>query len=95
MRIVVYSKPDCVQCFHTKRILTDELGLIFTDIDVTKDRAAEKDARKMGEVLGRTLPIVVVSYANGQGQQSWAGLKVDMLRALVPPAELNAGAPDG
>lgn len=81
MKIVVYSKPDCVQCRYTKQELT-KLGLIFENIDVTLDRAAERDVRDMG--LGTTLPIVVVSYANGGDSQKWSGLKLDKIRALKP-----------
>jgi glutaredoxin len=98
MRIVVYSKPDCVMCEYTKRILHDELHLTYTDIDVTLDRAAERDVKKMA-IDGKpvmSLPVVIVS--NSKGTQRWAGLKVDRLRALkhgVVVPQSNAETPNG
>jgi glutaredoxin-like protein NrdH len=82
VKIVVYGKPSCVQCRYTRTEL-DKLGLIYESLDVTKDAAAQQDARRLADTLGRTLPIVVVSYANGQGSQSWAGFQPDKIRGLV------------
>jgi len=83
MKIVVYSKPQCIQCFYTKSELK-RLHLIFTDLDVTTDDAAAKDARQLGRELGTIrLPFVVVYHANGKGQQQWAGFNVDKIRGLL------------
>lgn len=82
MRIIVYSKPSCVQCLWTKNLL-NQLHLVFTALDVTTDDAAARDARILGRELGFNLPLVVVSYANGQGRQAWAGFCVDKIRGLL------------
>ena len=83
MKIIVYSKPSCIQCRYTKELL-DKLHLIFTALDVTKDDAAARDARQLGRELGLQLPFVVVSHANGQGGQAWAGFIPDKIRGLLP-----------
>lgn len=83
MKIVVYTKPQCVQCRYTKALL-DQLHLIFTALDVTKDDAAAQDARQLAYELGTTLPFVVVSHANGKGRQQWAGFIPDKIRGLLP-----------
>lgn len=79
MKIVVYTKPGCVQCIYTKNEL-EKKYLNYQDIDVTKDRDAERDVRAMGF---SAMPVVIVSHAHGGGVQRWAGLKLDKLRSLA------------
>jgi glutaredoxin-like protein NrdH len=78
MKIIVYSKPGCMQCKYTHLAL-QKLGLIYQDIDVMKDQDAARDAARLGH---RTLPVVVVSYAHGGGSEHWAGFRPDRLNAL-------------
>jgi glutaredoxin-like protein NrdH len=82
MKIVVYTKPACPQCIWTKNLL-NTLHLIFTDLDIITDAAAAREARTLSRELGQTLPFVVVSHANGQGQQRWAGFIPDKIRGLL------------
>jgi glutaredoxin-like protein NrdH len=82
MTITVYTKPKCVQCHYTTTLL-DKLHLVFTARDVTTDDGAAREARALGRELGLQLPFVVVSYANGQGTQRWAGFCVDKIRGLI------------
>jgi len=77
LKIIVYSKPGCMACTYSKLEL-DKRNLPFEEIDVTRDRDAEKDIRAMGFTA---LPVVVVSYDNGEGE-AWSGLKLDLLRGL-------------
>lgn len=83
MKIIVYTKPACVQCVWTKALL-NQLKLIFTELDVITNDAATREARRLSRELGLQLPFVVVSHANGQGQQQWAGFNVDRIRGLLP-----------
>lgn len=81
MKIIVYTKPECVQCFYTKQEL-DKLKLTYTVIDVSLDRAAEKDVRKM-VIDGKpvtTFPVVIVSNSHRTSQ--WAGFKIDRIRGI-------------
>lgn len=78
MTVVVYGKPECVQCEWTKRKLADA-GVAFEYIDVTQDREAAKDCLAMD--LGTQLPIVVHSE-NGKLIDRWAGFKLDKIKGL-------------
>lgn len=76
MNIVVYGKPDCIQCHWTRKEL-DKMELIYEYIDVTIDRDAARDVNRMGYTA---MPVVVVS--NSRRVEKWAGLKLDRLRLL-------------
>lgn len=81
MNIIVYSKPDCVQCDWTKRQL-DKMELSYQDIDVTQDRAAKRDVDNMiidGKPV-MTLPVVVVS--NSRRADKWSGFRIEKIRGL-------------
>lgn len=66
---------------HVDQKQLDRLGLVFEDIDVTKDQTAANDARRIGRRHGQSFPVVVVS--NGNGQDVWAGFKLDKIRGLI------------
>ena len=74
MAIIVYSKPDCVQCKATYRAL-DKYGLNYEVIDVSTDEDALHTVTALGY---RQVPVV---YANGD---HWAGFRPDKIKALVP-----------
>ncbi len=44
--IVMYCTPWCPDCRNAKRYL-DGRGLKYTEVDITKDKAAEKRAREL------------------------------------------------
>ena len=74
-RVTVFSRPQCVQCTMTKKLL-DRLGIEHDTVDVTKD----PDAHAYVTGLGYTAaPVVVV---NG-GETHWGGFSPDKLRGLV------------
>ncbi len=47
MSIIIYSKPDCVQCNATYRAL-DKHGIAYEVIDLTQDDQALGQVRAMG-----------------------------------------------
>jgi glutaredoxin-like protein NrdH len=70
--VVVYTKPECVQCTYTKKLL-DEHQIPYETKDVTTDR----EARKLVEASGNyQLPMVV------HGQDVWHGFRPEKLRGL-------------
>lgn len=75
MTIVVYTKPNCIQCEWTKRRLAAD-GIAFQAIDVTEDSDAMAKAERLSATLGRQMPIVVA------GDQAWSGFRDDLIRKL-------------
>ena len=71
--ITVYSKPACVQCEQTKKLLTKN-GLEFETIDITEDVDAYNKVVKMGFM---SAPVVVTD------NDSWAGFQPDKINGLV------------
>lgn len=82
MTIIVYTRPDCIQCEWTKRRLAAE-GIAFQAIDVTEDATAMAEAERLSRTLGRQIPIVVA------GDQAWSGFRDDLIRRL---SATNGGA---
>jgi len=69
----VYTKPSCVQCDMTKRML-DKIGVEYNTVDITKDSAA------MEMVLGlgfKSAPVVITD------SDSWAGFQPDKINSLA------------
>ena len=71
--ITVYSKPACVQCEQTKKLLTKN-GLEFKTIDITQDEEAYNKVVEMGFM---SVPVVIA------GEDSWAGFQPDKINGLV------------
>jgi glutaredoxin-like protein NrdH len=71
--ITVYSKPACVQCEQTKKLLTKN-GLEFDVIDITQDEEAYNKVVEMGFM---SAPVVIA------GEDSWAGFQPDKINGLV------------
>ena len=71
--ITVYTKPSCVQCEQTKKLLTKN-GLEFETIDITQDTEAYDKVVAMGFLAA---PVVVA------GENSWAGFQPDKINELV------------
>ena len=73
MSITVYTKPACVQCDATKRLLT-KLELEFETVDITENQ----DAFEMLIAKGfQAAPVV------NAGDDWWAGFNPDKINGLV------------
>lgn len=83
MSIIVYSKPNCVQCDATYRALTKN-GLEYTTVDVSTDAAALQTLTALGYAQA---PVV---FAGGD---HWSGFRPDRIKALATvAAQAGAGA---
>ena len=69
----VYTKPSCVQCEMTKRMM-DKIGVEYTIIDITQDPAALDMIMNMGF---SSAPVVIA------GEDAWAGFQPDKITALA------------
>ena len=74
--ITVFTKPDCVQCDHTRAELRKH-ALTFTTRDVTTD--AQAYAYITAELGYQQAPVVVVD----DGQQHWSGYRPDKIAQLA------------
>ncbi|MFK8242835.1 glutaredoxin domain-containing protein [Facklamia sp. 252] len=74
-KITVYTKDNCIQCYHTKKFLDDN-EIPYSLINVTNDEAVKNDLKehKFGSV-----PVVVP----GSFDKAWAGFQPDRLKELV------------
>lgn len=68
--ITVYSKPNCVQCTMSRRVL-DAKGLVYQLVDVTENDAALEYVKELGYL---TAPVVVVSE-----HDHWGGFRPDQI----------------
>lgn len=73
MAITVYSKPNCVQCSATFRVL-NKLSIPHIVIDVTEDAEAREFTLSLGYLQA---PVV---YAGRD--QHWSGFRPDKLAGL-------------
>lgn len=71
--ITVYTKPACVQCEQTKKLLTKN-GLEFETIDITQNEVAYNTVINMGFLAA---PVVVTD------DDSWSGFQPDKINGLV------------
>ena len=71
-KVVVYTKPSCVQCDATKTKL-DRLDVPYTLLDITKDPEAHAAAKALGYLQA---PVVTC------GDLHWAGYSPDKLTKL-------------
>jgi glutaredoxin-like protein NrdH len=69
----VYTKPACVQCDQTKKLL-DKNGLEYTTIDISKDQEAFDKIVAMGFM---SAPVVI------SGNDSWAGFQPDKINSIT------------
>jgi glutaredoxin-like protein NrdH len=72
--ITVYSKPNCMQCKMSYRVL-DARGLAYQVIDVTESEAALEYVKELGYLA---VPVVVVSE-----HDHWAGFQPDQLARVA------------
>ena len=89
-RIVVYTKPACVQGAATYRAL-DKQGLPYSVIDITESEDARDYVMSLGYLQA---PVVIVRwYMNGHlinEHQHWSGFRPDRIKALVADADCVA-----
>lgn len=69
----VYTKPSCVQCDMTKRLL-DKNGIEYQTVDITEDLEAFDMLVNMGF---KAAPVVI------SGDQAWAGFNPEKINALA------------
>jgi glutaredoxin-like protein NrdH len=69
----VYTKPRCVQCDATKRLM-DSLGINYETVDVTEDSDAYDKIVSLGY---QSVPVVMTDSA------SWAGFQPDKIATLA------------
>jgi glutaredoxin-like protein NrdH len=73
MSVTVYTKPNCVQCEATKRLL-DKLVIEYDTVDITQDIGAYDMLIDKGF---RAAPVV------NAGDDWWAGFNPDKINGLV------------
>ncbi|PPI19458.1 glutaredoxin-like protein NrdH [Rathayibacter sp. AY1B5] len=71
MMLTVYSKPSCVQCTMTYRVL-EKKGIEYTTVDITTNPAA---LAYVTEELGYSAALVVVA----SDQDHWSGFRPDLI----------------
>lgn len=69
----VYTKPSCVQCDMTKKLL-DKNGVEYNTIDITQDQDAYDKIVAMGFLAA---PVVI------SGEDSWAGFQPDKINSIA------------
>ncbi|EFV12500.2 hypothetical protein HMPREF9336_02651 [Segniliparus rugosus ATCC BAA-974] len=74
--VTVYTRPACVQCGATLRLL-NAYGVPVVLVDVSEDEAAADRLRRLGHM---SLPVVVA------GARSWSGFRDDLIRELAKEA---------
>ncbi|MCD9471036.1 glutaredoxin-like protein NrdH [Photobacterium phosphoreum] len=72
MSVIVYSKPNCIQCVATKRVL-DAQGTDYKNIDLSADKNALETVIQLGY---REAPVVVVE------DKHWSGFRPDLIKQL-------------
>lgn len=73
MEVVVYSKPNCMQCEQTKKWL-EKKGIEFSVVDMSVDADALEKMKQLGY---RQAPVVVA------GEDHWAGFNPAKINALA------------
>jgi glutaredoxin-like protein NrdH len=69
----VYTKPSCVQCDMTKKML-DKIGVDYKTVDIMED----SDAMEMILGMGfKSAPVVITDT------DSWAGFNPDKINSLA------------
>lgn len=71
--VTVFSTPNCFPCRLTKRKLS-ELGILFTERDVTRDEEANQIVQELGY---KSVPVVLLS--NGEHWQGFDPVRLEDL----------------
>lgn len=72
--LTVYTKPSCVQCDMTKRVM-DREGIEYEMVDVTKDGDALMTIKDLGYLQ---VPVVVDAIGD-----HWSGFQPDRILAAA------------
>ena len=70
----VYTKPQCVQCDMTKRLM-DKIGVEYNTVDISQD---PDELNKLIALGYRAAPVVVTDDGD-----SWAGFNPDKIAELA------------
>lgn len=73
MTVQVFSKPTCVQCSATYRMM-DKEAIDYAIVDISQDDDAFEKVLSLGY---RELPVVQVSE-----EHHWSGFRPDLIKAL-------------
>lgn len=73
MSIIIYTKPDCVQCNATYRAL-DRQGIDYRVVDLTQDQLALNHVKSLGY---QQVPVIIA------GDDHWSGFRPDKIGALA------------
>lgn len=72
--IIVYSKPNCMQCNFTKKYLEDK-GVSYELKDIFESEEALNEVKELGF---SSVPVISV-----EGQEAFNGFRPDLLDQLV------------
>lgn len=72
--IIVYSKPNCMQCNFTKKYLEDK-GVSYEIKDIFESEEALNEVKELGF---SSVPVISV-----EGQEAFNGFRPDLLDQLV------------
>ncbi|WP_312269707.1 glutaredoxin-like protein NrdH [Pseudescherichia sp.] len=78
MRIIIYTRNDCVQCHATKRAM-ESRGVEFEMVNIDQVPEAADTLRDQGF---RQLPVVIA------GDTSWSSFRPDMINRLLPASRV-------
>lgn len=78
-QITVYSKPDCVQCDWTYKLL-DRGNAEYNSFDVTEDDAAMEVVKGLGYLAA---PVVVITDEAGNQLEHWKGFQPPLLQKYI------------
>lgn len=73
MSIIIYSKPDCVQCNATYRAF-DKQGIDYQVVDLTQDPQALDHVKSL---FYQQVTVIIA------GDDHWAGFRPDKIGALA------------
>ncbi|MEW4402891.1 glutaredoxin-like protein NrdH [Enterococcus sp. AN402] len=73
MDLTVYSKPDCMACKQTKRLL-ERYGISFTEVNILEYPTLLEQFKEVGFL---SAPIVVTP------DNKWCGFRPDKIKSLA------------
>jgi len=72
--VIVYSKPNCMQCQFTKKYLENK-GIPFEEKDVEQNAEAILEVKNLGF---SSLPVIIA-----EGMEAFNGFRPDLLNRLA------------
>lgn len=73
-KVIVYSKPNCMQCNFTKKFLTEN-EVLFETKDVEESAQALQEVKDLGFL---SLPVVLA-----EGHEPFNGFRPDKLKKII------------